>query len=212
MLIRLFPLKEVKPSSDRYKVIKFLTLTCFYHYESTTFSLKLVVEWRWLNIFPPKWRWFTCSLYFILLGKSRSRQSVLVLKPKALSDNELEPSWKKPWHSCYVWKQSSLHSKLALRAKHDWRRSHNVFTYVFVWFCSYKELQYQTNTVNVSVYKSINIILSFVECKIRYVVSLDMIFLKQNLPVQKWFHIIFFNMTLQLMNRLTFKNFFHRES
>ena len=66
--------------------------------------------------------------------------------------------------------------------------------------------------VNVSVYKSIDIILSFVESKIRYVVSLDMIFLKQNLPVQKWFHSIFFNMTLQLMTRLTFKNFFPRES
>ena len=101
---------------------------------------------------------------------------------------------------------------MAIRAKHDWRRSHNVFTYVFVWFCSYKELQYQTNTVNVSVYKSIDIILSFVESKIRYVVRLDMIFLKQNLPVQKWFHSIFFNMTLQLMTRLTFKNFFPRES
>ena len=43
-------LKDVKPSTDR-KKIKLLT---FDNYDTTTFSLKLVTEWRRLSHFPAK--------------------------------------------------------------------------------------------------------------------------------------------------------------
>jgi len=204
LVLRLFPLKEVNPSPDRYKMIKFLTFDNFfsplrvYDILATTRSRMTMAKHL-----PTKMT-LVHVLALLSIGKISFSYSVLVLKPKALRWTRTKRS-----RDTAVTFENNLHSKLALRAKHDWQRSHNVF----VWFCSYKELQYQTaNTVNFSVYKSINIFLSFVASKIRYVVSSDMIFLKQNLPVQKWFYKIFFNITLQLMTRLTFKNFFHRES
>ena len=50
-----------------------ITSTIWYLVSATsTVSLKLVVEWRRLPRFPPKWRWFTRE-HYSLLRKSRTR-------------------------------------------------------------------------------------------------------------------------------------------
>ena len=80
-LVRLFILKEVKPSPDR-KMIKLLTSVNLFpplRHSRWSFSLKLVVEWRRLGVFPPKWRWFTREHYLVLrksCTRSRPRQRI----------------------------------------------------------------------------------------------------------------------------------------